>query len=292
MRENPLSAPFCHNCGMPIGMIATIDPIQQIYSTGWVYRRVISGGRWPLGLVGMWLIFGPAILITPFLVGSSVTVLAAPHELGRSWAETIFIWSVWLFLIGLYPCILYRSTKSYIRHRQTRSGRCSKCGHSRTNTTESRCPECGEPLDPGDSPEDLPDETASLPTADWVPSRSDDIDEGEFPVSCAECGCPLVDCDEEGFCPRCGAAFVRRERLFELYGPEVFLPGSKPPPRPAVDFKKYRAAIVLTILALAALPISRYLTEQGHILFDRWFFVLLLFIVAGAEWVRASHGGD
>jgi len=45
MHEVDPDVPFCYRCGMPVGMIATIDPMQSIHATGWMYRRAISDCR-------------------------------------------------------------------------------------------------------------------------------------------------------------------------------------------------------------------------------------------------------
>jgi uncharacterized integral membrane protein len=57
-------AHVCKECGAPLDLFATTDPIETIRSQGWAYRRAASGRRSGIILLGMWLIFGTAIAST------------------------------------------------------------------------------------------------------------------------------------------------------------------------------------------------------------------------------------
>ena len=59
---NATTAEFCAQCGAPIGMFVTTDPLKHIYAQGWAYRQAVSGRRGPWVVLGMWLIFGPVVL--------------------------------------------------------------------------------------------------------------------------------------------------------------------------------------------------------------------------------------
>ncbi|UCE61071.1 MAG: hypothetical protein JSU63_04840 [Phycisphaerales bacterium] len=200
----------------------------------------------------------------------------------------MFVLSLSLMMLGLYGAVLYRVTRSYIRHLRAKPGTCNKCGYSLAYLTEARCPECGLRFDPEELPEGLPIDVPLLPLSDWKPPEPTNAEEKEYAIDCASCGCGLSDLGEEGVCVECGVPFRRRERLFDLYGPEVFLPDAKPPREHLLDVSRYRAAMVLTVLAVVSIPIMRHLSEAGIVPFDRWVFVLLLFVAAGVEWIRAS----
>src|SRR3954470_10095703 len=68
---NSPGAAFCTDCGAPIGMVATIDPIQHIHAEGFAYRSAVDGPPNRIVLAGMWLLFGPAVLIGPGMLFNS-----------------------------------------------------------------------------------------------------------------------------------------------------------------------------------------------------------------------------
>ena len=92
LHANPPEGAFCVVCGAPIGMVANIDPIQQIRSEGFGYRSATDGPPRLILLIGMWLIFLPMAgisllgtlefgtngfnLLMPFLLVISVGILA------------------------------------------------------------------------------------------------------------------------------------------------------------------------------------------------------------------------
>jgi hypothetical protein len=98
---NSPTAAFCADCGAPIGMVATIDPIQQIHAEGFAYRSAVDGPPQLIIVVGMWLLFGPIILVTPFLLFGGIA---------SGFPETAFFT---LLAVGSV-IILYRTTKNYI----------------------------------------------------------------------------------------------------------------------------------------------------------------------------------
>ncbi|QDU32759.1 hypothetical protein KS4_07930 [Poriferisphaera corsica] len=65
--QNPKENHFCEQCGKPLTGIASSDPFGQIFSEGYAYRsateRTSEKGS-SIVLIGMWLIFGPSVLIT------------------------------------------------------------------------------------------------------------------------------------------------------------------------------------------------------------------------------------
>lgn len=66
--SNSSTAAFCAECGAPIGMIATTDPIQHIHAEGFAYRAAVDGPPSRIVLIGMWLLFGPFALLGPCIM--------------------------------------------------------------------------------------------------------------------------------------------------------------------------------------------------------------------------------
>lgn len=108
MTTNAQSNDFCEKCGCPIGQFVNLDPLKRIYSTGWLYRRTASGRITPIACLGMWLIFGPGLLLSIFF-------LLEPM-FGNS-DSTGHMYLLHLVSGLLCAVILYRVTKNYLRWR-------------------------------------------------------------------------------------------------------------------------------------------------------------------------------
>ena len=279
LRENPPGAPFCHDCGMPIGWIATIDPIQQIYATGWIYRRAIAGGRWPLAFWGMLLIFGLTTVFSIFLFIFTRPYLAIPSSGLAAAAGLMVMVLLWL----LNAAVLARVVRGYVRHLRAKPGMCRQCGYNLAHLVEPRCPECGTKFDP----DDLQDATGDCEEEIETPSDSFDPSLQEFPVDCEACGAPLAGEAYSGECSACGATFNRRDRVVDTYGPEAFLPNQPKPARATGGRSRYRRAVILTVVAVAAIPLAYALVDRGLVRSDRLPFLLFLFVGVVFEWIRA-----
>ena len=99
--SNSTTAAFCADCGAPIGMVAAVDPIQQIQAEGFAYRSAVDGPPKLIILLGMWLLFGPMALLGPGVL------IAGP---GFRFAEVI----AFNLLSVCSIIILYRTTRNYI----------------------------------------------------------------------------------------------------------------------------------------------------------------------------------
>ncbi|MCK4248618.1 MAG: hypothetical protein KAV18_04710 [Candidatus Omnitrophica bacterium] len=109
MYENLPSVDFCKKCGRPMGLITTIDPLRRIHAQGWLYRKIVSGPVKPIAFWGMWMIFGPGLLMPIFFL----------FPRGR------FDLGIACFFIpsALSAMILYRVTKNYICYRVSNKGK-------------------------------------------------------------------------------------------------------------------------------------------------------------------------
>ena len=103
MAEVEAGAHVCKECGAPLDLFATTDPLETIRSQGWAYRRAASGRRSGIVLLGMWLIFG-ALAVSTILVLLDIlaSVLVA--------LQVVVGVAVLLPLLALYVLILRKCT--------------------------------------------------------------------------------------------------------------------------------------------------------------------------------------
>lgn len=98
--ENPRLNAFCAGCNAPIGMISTIDPIQQNVAVGWAFRSAVSGPPKVIILLGMWFLFAP--------------VAAGASLLSITGIRYGIIAALVPGLVALYSLVvLYRTTHNY-----------------------------------------------------------------------------------------------------------------------------------------------------------------------------------
>jgi len=137
---------FCHECGRPITAMAAMDPFKQVFAQGHIYREAASRPRSLFVVLGMWLIFGPAVL--------GMSLVLQPSNLSRtlfgtgSSVQGYLELVLSLGLVVLYAVLLYRVTANYLRSKDAEPGHCLECGYNLTGLSEPRCPECGVPFDP------------------------------------------------------------------------------------------------------------------------------------------------
>ncbi len=106
LQENHPDAAFCLNCRSPLGDTVNLDPLRRIPAYGFLYRKASTGSPSKIGLIGMWLIFGPCLLVPPFMLVDDF-----------AWPELI---SVALY-VGFAAFLLYRTTKNYLRQANEQS---------------------------------------------------------------------------------------------------------------------------------------------------------------------------
>jgi hypothetical protein len=109
---------FCPHCHGPVTAHACIDPLGQVYASGWGYQHAVSGKPRLVVLVGMWLIFGPSM---PWLFYALYNCLRAAGAFGPQdrWEYVVSYGPVVDFLrvavvcamIVLNAAILWRITK-------------------------------------------------------------------------------------------------------------------------------------------------------------------------------------
>ena len=105
MAENVPTNDFCKECGCPIGQFVNLDPLKRIYSMGWVYRRSASGPIPTIVLVGIWLIFGPSLAFSVFMIANMEFLDGVSDGQGLLYN---------LLFELLSAAILYRVTRNYL----------------------------------------------------------------------------------------------------------------------------------------------------------------------------------
>jgi hypothetical protein len=63
---------FCSACNAPVSAIAAMDPLASVYAEGRAYQNATTGRPRLIVLLGVWLIFGPALLVTLWFAGKSL----------------------------------------------------------------------------------------------------------------------------------------------------------------------------------------------------------------------------
>lgn len=104
---------FCSACGAPVGAFTAMDPMQSIRTSGWFYRRVKNATTTRLGLVGVWLIFGPLV----------VSVMLSFPDLFQYVPRRLDLREILASIPGIIifvteAVILYGATRSFLKSRR------------------------------------------------------------------------------------------------------------------------------------------------------------------------------
>ena len=113
-RTNASLAHFCTKCGAPLSALANIGPWETTLSEGFAYRQAVSGPPKTITLIGMWLLFGPALIGAVFLLLSRLQ-LTMRNGFVR---EELGMLAGMLLLGVISGILLFRTTRNYIRQRQ------------------------------------------------------------------------------------------------------------------------------------------------------------------------------
>ena len=120
---------FCPKCGGPVSAHATIDPMGQVHSLGWMYGKA---GNAPRGIVviGVWLVIGwqvPLLLFGVFVLLSSLLAPGRSYRIGpdsfltpgsNGAASDIISLVAALGLTTIYVIVLAKITSRYARARR------------------------------------------------------------------------------------------------------------------------------------------------------------------------------
>ncbi len=101
LHEQPEGPHFCADCGAPLTAFSTVGPFERIFAQGHALRRSVSGPSSKIVVAGMWL-----LILPHFILLLSV----------RDLSSIAFL----LILGTIYAILLYRVTKNYLSHRNTK----------------------------------------------------------------------------------------------------------------------------------------------------------------------------
>ncbi len=130
---------------------------------------------------------------------------------------------------------------------------------------------------------------------DWSEADVSGVSEDDFPISCNECEYPLTGLGDTGRCPECGAAFDRRRRLWEFYGPEAF---ARPPiadgeSGAAPRDRRFVVAVFTAVVCAVAIPIGVLIWREVSGTVDRWLCLAAWSVMAACvEWIILNRVGS
>jgi hypothetical protein len=104
---------FCPHCNAPLTSFATSGPYEQVLSQGYAVRAGVTRPANALVLFGMWLIFGPTLIISIISIGG--LLLAWSESMERHATGRIVGIVVSGFWIALTATILWKTTRNYFR---------------------------------------------------------------------------------------------------------------------------------------------------------------------------------
>jgi hypothetical protein len=115
--ENAATATLCRHCMGPLITISNTDPFRSILAEGDAFGLATRHAAKPIVLVGMWLLFGPAVIS----LASTIVWFVVRIGSDRAGAGDIVVAAIVLLLVlgiaSLYGAILFKTTRSFVRHR-------------------------------------------------------------------------------------------------------------------------------------------------------------------------------
>ncbi len=105
-QENDRHAVFCRSCNASLGLTANADPLKTLHNEGLVYSKAAVGKPKPVVLIGVWVLFLPALLL------SAQAVFSLVSEIGGGTSSFILFWMS-LLIGGFSLVMLYRVTNNY-----------------------------------------------------------------------------------------------------------------------------------------------------------------------------------
>jgi hypothetical protein len=106
LAPNPPGAGFCAQCGAPLSSYAATGPFERLFAEGHAYRRAAEQPQNWIVVLGIWLIFGCALL------GGAVLFVIG-NESG-AWTQRL----LGLVLAVIALLMLFKTTRNFIRQKR------------------------------------------------------------------------------------------------------------------------------------------------------------------------------
>lgn len=106
-QENDKHAVFCKNCNSSLSLAANFDPLKALHNEGMVYSKAVVGKPKLVVLIGVWVLFLPALLLSVQGVYSLI------FDLGGGTSSFILFWMS-LLVGGFSLVMLYKVTNNYL----------------------------------------------------------------------------------------------------------------------------------------------------------------------------------
>jgi len=113
---NPPRTDYCAKCAAPLNSLVAFNPFDQTLVEGFGYRRAVDGPPSKIILIGMWVMFGPSLLILPLFIFSGL-------QRGNDASETFGLVcrdAYFTAYLVLSIIVLYRTTANFIAKRKAR----------------------------------------------------------------------------------------------------------------------------------------------------------------------------
>jgi hypothetical protein len=110
---------FCPHCNAPLTSYATSGPYEQVLSQGYAVRSGVARPANVLVVFGMWLIFGPTLIVA--IVSAGGLLLVWPESMVQHAAARLVGLIVSGFWVILAATILWKTTRNFFLRNDDRS---------------------------------------------------------------------------------------------------------------------------------------------------------------------------
>ena len=100
---------FCPKCGSPIGTLANADPMGSIRAQGFLLGKATEGRPKLIVLIGMWIMFFPALI---GCAGLAISIIY--NRAGTGASDFVFFW-IGAALSFAFGVILFKVTRNYLK---------------------------------------------------------------------------------------------------------------------------------------------------------------------------------
>lgn len=115
---------FCSECGAPLTSHAVNDAFDTIRAEGWVYRKAQNSPRSMIVVVGIWMIWGPTVIVGTIILFSGLYIVLCDWKPWYPLSERLMAFfglAVLAALLCIPITIVRRTTNEYLRFRRVQT---------------------------------------------------------------------------------------------------------------------------------------------------------------------------